>query len=127
MLAPQFSRRLGSATQPLLLEASMPVSLSQLLSARSPGASSSAPARPLAAIGSALVQQRTRTRLAERRAELSDMESRLAHASRVNAMGEMASGMAHELTQPLTAILAQAQAGKAPPRPAGQCRIGQSA
>jgi C4-dicarboxylate-specific signal transduction histidine kinase len=40
------------------------------------------------------------------------MESRLAHASRVNAMGEMASGMAHELTQPLTAILAQAQAGR---------------
>lgn len=36
----------------------------------------------------------------------------MAHASRVNALGEMASGMAHELTQPLTAILAQAQAGR---------------
>src|SRR5690606_395239 len=35
-----------------------------------------------------------------------------AHASRVNTMGEMASGMAHELTQPLTALLAGAQAGR---------------
>lgn len=111
MLAPQFSRRLGSATQPLLLEASMPVSLGQLLPLDRLAAIIIG-AGLLAAIGSALVQQRTRTRLAERRAELSDMESRLAHASRVNAMGEMASGMAHELTQPLTAILAQAQAGK---------------
>ncbi|MCR6636364.1 ATP-binding protein [Devosia sp.] len=111
MPAPQFSRRLGSATQPLLLEASMPVSLGQLLPFDRLAAIVLG-AGLLAAIGSALVQQRTRTRLAERRAELSDMESRLAHASRVNAMGEMASGMAHELTQPLTAILAQAQAGK---------------
>ncbi len=51
-------------------------------------------------------------RAAERRAELSGMEARLTHASRVNALGEMASGLAHELTQPLTAILAQAQAGR---------------
>ena len=40
------------------------------------------------------------------------MDSRLAHASRVNALGEMASGLAHELTQPLTAIFAQVQAGR---------------
>lgn len=109
--ASQFSRRLGSATQPLLLEAAMPVSPSQLLPLDSVAAIIFG-AGLIAAIGSALLQQRTRARLAERRAELSDMESRLAHAARVNAMGEMASGMAHELTQPLTAILAQAQAGK---------------
>lgn len=111
MPAPQFSRRLGSATQPLLLEASMPVSLGQLLPLDRMAAIILGTGL-VAAIGSALVQQRTRTRLAERRAELSSMESRLAHAARVNAMGEMASGMAHELTQPLTAILAQSQAGK---------------
>ena len=52
------------------------------------------------------------TVLAENRAKLSAQETRLAHASRVNAMGEMASGMAHELAQPLTAILSQAQAGR---------------
>lgn len=110
-VAPQFSRRLGSASQPLLLEAAMPVSPGQLLPLDALAAIISG-AGLAAAIGSALMQQRARARLAERRAELSGMESRLAHASRVNAMGEMASGMAHELTQPLTAILAQAQAGR---------------
>jgi signal transduction histidine kinase len=39
-------------------------------------------------------------------------DAKLAHASRVNAMGELASGIAHELTQPLTAILSHAQAGQ---------------
>jgi C4-dicarboxylate-specific signal transduction histidine kinase len=43
---------------------------------------------------------------------LSAQEARLAHASRVNTLGEMASGIAHELTQPLTAILSQAQAAR---------------
>src|SRR5690606_11336476 len=53
-----------------------------------------------------------RIRSAVEQARLSSVESRLAHASRVNALGEMAAGLAHELTQPLTAILAQAQAGR---------------
>ena len=52
-----------------------------------------------------------RTRQAELRARLGEQGARIAHASRVNALGEMASGMAHELTQPLTAILSQSQAG----------------
>ncbi len=47
---------------------------------------------------------------AEQRASLREHEARLAHASRVNAMGELASGIAHELTQPLTALLSQSQA-----------------
>lgn len=47
---------------------------------------------------------------AEARAVLHGRETLLAHASRVNAMGEMASGIAHELTQPLTAILSRSQA-----------------
>ncbi len=58
------------------------------------------------------LRQLARVRRAERLAHLSAQEARLAHASRVNALGEMASGMAHELTQPLTAILSQAQAGR---------------
>jgi C4-dicarboxylate-specific signal transduction histidine kinase len=110
-VAPQFSRHLGSASQPLLLEAAMPVSLAQLLPLDRLLAAITGSGL-LAAVAAALLQQRARTQRAERRAELSNMESRLAHASRVNAMGEMASGMAHELTQPLTAILAQAQAGR---------------
>ena len=57
-------------------------------------------------------RQYRRTRHAEKSASLSAQDARLAHASRVNALGEMASGLAHELTQPLTAILSQSQAGK---------------
>ncbi|WP_395449658.1 sensor histidine kinase [Aminobacter sp. UC22_36] len=49
-------------------------------------------------------------RQAEARALLQERETLLAHASRVNAMGELASGMAHELTQPLTAVLSRSQA-----------------
>jgi signal transduction histidine kinase len=59
-----------------------------------------------------ILRQRARARAALEQARLSALDSRLAHASRVNALGEMASGLAHELTQPLTAILAQAQAGR---------------
>lgn len=64
----------------------------------------------------ALRQRSTALRLrravgeAEARAVLHERETLLAHASRVNAMGEMASGIAHELTQPLTAILSRSQA-----------------
>lgn len=37
-------------------------------------------------------------------------QTELAHVARLNTMGEMASGMAHELNQPLTAIAANADA-----------------
>ena len=37
--------------------------------------------------------------------------SQLAHLDRIAGMGQLASSLAHELTQPLTAILANAQAG----------------
>lgn len=53
-----------------------------------------------------------RAREAARISARAKLDARLAHAGRINAMGEMASGIAHELTQPLTAILAQAQAGQ---------------
>jgi signal transduction histidine kinase len=37
---------------------------------------------------------------------------RLAQAARLNAMGELAAGLAHELNQPLTAVMANAQAAR---------------
>ena len=47
-------------------------------------------------------------RLAE--ARLSELQAELIHVSRLSAMGEMASALAHELNQPLTAIMNYAQA-----------------
>jgi two-component system, LuxR family, sensor kinase FixL len=45
------------------------------------------------------------------RAGASAQEARIAHATRINAMGELSLGIAHELTQPLAALLSQSQAG----------------
>ncbi|MGE7469030.1 sensor histidine kinase [Bosea sp. NPDC003192] len=59
-----------------------------------------------------LLAARSAAQEAARKAVLAEQDARLAHAGRVNAMGELASGIAHELTQPLTAILGQAQAGR---------------
>ncbi|WP_197087030.1 ATP-binding protein [Bradyrhizobium sp. LTSPM299] len=50
---------------------------------------------------------------ARRQVELLQHENRLVQASRINAVGELASGIAHELTQPLTALLSQSEAGLA--------------
>jgi two-component system sensor kinase FixL len=47
-------------------------------------------------------------RLAEER--LRELQAELVHVSRLSAMGEMASALAHELNQPLTAIINYAQA-----------------
>jgi two-component system sensor kinase FixL len=44
--------------------------------------------------------------------ELQRTRQELAHASRVSAMGELAGSLAHELNQPLTAILSNAQAAQ---------------
>lgn len=109
--APQFTRALSSGTQPLELKTAIRMTPTDLLP---PDRVAfvliliTLSALALRAIG----RQRTKVRAAEARAELSGLETRLSHASRVNALGEMASGMAHELTQPLTAILAQAQAAR---------------
>lgn len=107
----QFSKKLGSSTQPLIFETAIAIGWSDLL-----------PPNRLVPIlvlvnllffgGLVIARQTQRTRQAERQAELSGLEARLAHATRVNSLGEMASGMAHELTQPLTALLASAQASR---------------
>jgi len=59
----------------------------------------------------ALTQAQEAEQSARRQMELLRHENRLFQASRVNAVGELASGIAHELAQPLTALLSQSQAG----------------
>jgi two-component system sensor kinase FixL len=51
------------------------------------------------------IAHRKQTDLKERR-----QRAELAHAARISMMGELAASLAHELTQPLTAILSNAQA-----------------
>lgn len=108
---PAFEQTLGSASQPLVLR----TAVTQRMAALFP-MSKIVPALILMSAlflaGLALWQQWAGRMQAERAAKLSARETRLAHASRVNSLGEMASGIAHELTQPLTAILTQAQAGR---------------
>jgi PAS domain S-box-containing protein len=53
-------------------------------------------------------QNVTERNLAEEHAR--DLQAELAHVSRLSTMGEMASGLAHELNQPLAAIIAYADA-----------------
>ncbi|MCV2867556.1 ATP-binding protein [Defluviimonas sp. WL0002] len=109
--APQFARALSSGTQPLELRTGIRMTVSDILPTGRMAlvlALIALSAIALRTIG----RQRAKVRAAEERAELSGLETRLSHASRVNALGEMASGIAHELTQPLTAILAQAQAAR---------------
>lgn len=118
-----FSKPLGSMSQPLIFETALAIHMADLLP----------PEKILSAVVFVTglffllilgLKQRARTKEAENRAKLSAHETRLAHASRVNAMGEMASGMAHELAQPLTAILSQAQAGRHLVRRGDLARLG---
>ena len=52
----------------------------------------------------------TRRRQAE--AAAAEQRRELAHVNRVSTMGELAASLAHELKQPLTGILSNAQAGE---------------
>jgi signal transduction histidine kinase len=106
-----FEAMLASRTQPLLLRIASPIR---------PAALFPLEALALVALGlmlgafvvDRLLAARIAAKEAGARALLAAQDARLAHASRVNAMGELASGIAHELTQPLTAILSQCQAGQ---------------
>jgi C4-dicarboxylate-specific signal transduction histidine kinase len=51
-----------------------------------------------------------RNGVARQQQQLFDRYERLSHIGRINTMGEMASGLAHELNQPLTAIVAYVDA-----------------
>jgi two-component system sensor kinase FixL len=55
---------------------------------------------------------------------LRELQTELVHVARLSAMGEMASALAHELNQPLTAIMNYAQAAR---RLVGRAEEGQSA
>lgn len=105
------TRTLGSASQPLLLETARSITLADLFPPLRSGLTVLV-ATLLAGAALAFLRQRQRAGQALEQARLSALDSRLAHAARVNALGELASGLTHELTQPLTAILAQAQAGR---------------
>lgn len=105
-----FERALGSRSQPLVLQVAEQPVLADLLPPRIAFA-------VLTATGLAIFlllvirRERRRTAGAKEAMRLHQHEARLAHAMRVNTVGEMASGIAHEITQPLTAILSQSQAG----------------
>lgn len=58
--------------------------------------------------GSGIVQDITRRRQAEEQQE--SLRRQLAHVSRVGVLGELTAALAHEINQPLAAILANAQA-----------------
>ncbi|MCX6922786.1 MAG: ATP-binding protein, partial [Verrucomicrobia bacterium] len=72
----------------------------------------------LVALGGALVWSRVHRRIAlalerERLAhEMQELREELAHSSRVSTMGHLASALAHELSQPLGAILSNAEAAE---------------
>lgn len=108
---PDFTAALDSDSQPLVLTASFAPPVAAIL-----------PIWPtMFAIGLALFtygvsilayRQWRLARSAQAQALYGVQLSRLEHASRVNGLGEMAAGIAHEMTQPLTAILGQTQAGR---------------
>lgn len=108
---PEFVGALASQSQPLVLSATLAPALTSLLPI---WASIAAGALALLVYSLTLVawRQWRMARSAERRALYGESLARLEHASRINGLGEMANGIAHELTQPLTAILSQVQAGR---------------
>ncbi len=56
------------------------------------------------------LNRRLEERVRDRTAELESLSSKFAHVARVTAMGELVGSIAHELKQPLAAILANAEA-----------------
>lgn len=107
---PVFRQALASRTQPLQL--TLAADLGRW-TAPAPGVIALIIGLGLAGglLADRLAEASARAREASRASARATLDARLAHAGRVNAMGEMASGIAHELTQPLTAMLSQAQAG----------------
>ncbi|HYP84811.1 sensor histidine kinase [Variovorax sp.] len=98
-----FHKTLASPSQDFEVLAERPVRLGELPWAAM-GAWCAVVAAALVA-ARALVRQRSARRRAEERA-------RFAQVARLNALGELAAGMAHELNQPLTAVLANTQAAR---------------
>ncbi|MFG1346208.1 ATP-binding protein [Xanthobacter autotrophicus DSM 431] len=124
-----FTRTVASQNQPLRLELERRLVLADVLAPRPLLAVAGLALVGLLALAYALRQRREArrsrdaVRLAEERSALLERETRLAHASRVNSLGELASGIAHELTQPLTALLSQSQAAVRLAAPGGDPRL----
>lgn len=128
-----FTKAVEADGQPLVLTVERRPALAELLPPLPLLAFAAAALAALMALHFVLAQiARTRAAQAlageaEERALLRERELRLAHASRVNSLGELASGIVHELTQPLTALLSQSQAalrlaGKAAENPGQMTR-----
>lgn len=113
-----FDAPVASVTQPLRLSLQRHVTLAQLLPPVTFVLFAAISLAGLVLIRSLLrhrheaAMARAAAEAASRREALRQHETKLAHALRINSMGEMASGIAHELTQPLTALLSQSQAGR---------------
>ena len=113
-----FDAPIASATQPLRLSLQRHVTLAQLLPPLPFALFAAISLAGLVLVRSLLKHRqdaalaREAADAASRREALRQHETKLAHALRINSMGEMASGIAHELTQPLTALLSQSQAGR---------------
>lgn len=99
----EFRKKLASVSQPFEVVAVRQVGWSELPW----GAIALWTAAMAAALAAWSAWQRQRS--ARRRAEAL---LRVGQVARLNALGELAAGMAHELNQPLTAILANTQAAK---------------
>ncbi|UEX80157.1 sensor histidine kinase [Shinella zoogloeoides] len=113
-----FDAPIASATQPLRLSLQRHVTLAQLLPPLPFALFAAISLAGLVLVRSLMKHRqdaalaREAAEAASRREALRQHETKLAHALRINSMGEMASGIAHELTQPLTALLSQSQAGR---------------
>lgn len=124
----RFMRAIDSQTQPLKLSLDRSLALAQVVPMGSVLLFAVLSLIGLLALRYTLKQRRdaARSRGAAREAQerslLLERETRLAHASRVNALGELASGIAHELTQPLTALLSQSQAALRLAAPGGDAQ-----
>ena len=113
-----FEAPITSATQPLHLALQRHVTLAELLPPLPFALFAALSLAGLVLVRSLMKHRqeaamaREAAEAASRREALRQHETKLAHALRINSMGEMASGIAHELTQPLTALLSQSQAGR---------------
>jgi len=58
------------------------------------------------------IDARRNAGLQDQKLALPEQEARMAHAARIGLLGEMASGIAHELSQPVAALSGQSQAAK---------------
>ena len=124
----RFESRIDSQTQPLRLSLERSLAFAQTMPPGPVLVFAALSLVGLLALRYTLRQRRdaSRSRAVARQAQerslLLERETRLAHASRVNALGELASGIAHELTQPLTALLSQSQAALRLAAPGGDAR-----